>query len=176
MRSPPRSANSRAACPLGRIEMQDGRGIRHPLLSGDPSVARSRHRRLLWIRRLLRLECAGVERENPDQDDSKQIDAVGLGSRGRPACDLPEAGGQAGFVAHSVFCAKQPGQGSSNRSALPQADLRSGCTRNSAANAERLSADDTIRTRAPMISMRRLKASGASACAMRAGAPMIPSR
>jgi len=47
---------------------------------------------------------------------------------------------------------------------------------NSASSAERLSADETIKTRLPMMSISRLNANGAAACAIRAGAPMMPSR
>src|SRR5829696_2689797 len=56
--------------------------------------------------------------------------------------------------------------------------LRGGGVRSklSASSAERLSADDTIRMRLPMTSIKRLNASGAPACAIRAGAPMIPRR
>ena len=46
----------------------------------------------------------------------------------------------------------------------------------SASSADRLSAEETIRTRLPMLSISRPNASGAAACAIRAGAPMMPSR
>jgi hypothetical protein len=49
-------------------------------------------------------------------------------------------------------------------------------SRNSASSAERLSAEETIRTRLPMTSIKRLNSSGAAACAIRAGAPMMPRR
>jgi len=48
------------------------------------------------------------------------------------------------------------------------------CSRHSASSAERLSADDTIRTPLPMTSISRLNASGAPAGMIRAGAPIDP--
>ena len=51
---------------------------------------------------------------------------------------------------------------------------RKQCT--TAASADRLRAEETISTFAPMTSIKRPKASGATACAIRAGAPMMPRR
>ena len=49
-------------------------------------------------------------------------------------------------------------------------------SRNSASNAARLSADETIRTRLPIASISRPNSNGAAACAIRAGAPIRPRR
>jgi hypothetical protein len=49
-------------------------------------------------------------------------------------------------------------------------------SRDSASRAERLSADETIRTRLPIVSISKPNANGAAACAIRAGAPIMPRR
>ena len=48
--------------------------------------------------------------------------------------------------------------------------------KDSANSADRLSAEETIRMRLPIVSISNPNASGAAACAIRAGAPMMPSR
>src|SRR6185437_6550923 len=62
--------------------------------------------------------------------------------------------------------------------ASAQSGLRGFVCRNrhSAANAARLSAEDTINVRLPMRSINRPNANGAAACAIRAGAPIRPRR
>ena len=72
------------------------------------------------------------------------------------------------------FCSKPAQIERSNRAAYGAAGV---CrSRHNASSAARLSAEDTIRTRLPMLSISSPKASGATACAIRAGAPMMPSR
>jgi hypothetical protein len=75
-----------------------------------------------------------------------------------------------------------PGSGSQRlRDRCRQRSIQSFVPRRRPQQAQRqqrreLSAEDTIRTRLPMTSISRLNASGAPACAIRAGAPMIPRR
>src|SRR6202048_4173064 len=74
------------------------------------------------------------------------------------------------------FCSKQT---RIERDKMCQArSVPGGCLRSndSANSADRLSAEETIRMRLPMVSIKRPNASGAAACAIRAGAPGPPPR
>jgi len=106
----------------------------------------------------------------PEQGD--QIDRIGLRRRDRHCTRLFGPVGPVWF-SMACFCAKavlREGQKRAQHSRLGRS--RPVTHRNSASSAARLSAEETMRTRLPMVSIRRLNSSGAAACAIRAGAPI----
>ena len=137
------------------------------------SVARRRYRRRTDADRFFRLQRAGVERKPADQDKADEIDRNGLRQGRRPSHEIPDRGGLAGFIFHAIVLLEIVSDG---KPVCGQGTA--GCCRSrpSASRAARLSAEVTIRTRLPMVSISKPNANGATACAIRAGAPMMPRR
>src|ERR1700733_14795222 len=141
----------------------------------ESSVGPCRHRRRTEAHRLLRSQATDIERRPRHQEQRDQVDHIGLRRRDRPAYHASEDGGRTGFVFHAVLLLEMLREW---KRKVPGGQGAGGSCRSSdsASSAERLSAEETIRTRLPMVSISRPNTNGAAACAMRAGAPMMPSR
>ena len=139
------------------------------------SVARRRDGRRAQALGLFRTQRPGIERQHPDQDQADQINDIGLRRRGCPAQETPRLPLRTSVVFHALVLREMPQEGKRYMRALQDPGRLAG-TRSSAASAARLRADDTIRIRLPITSISSPNSSGAAACAIRAGAPIRPSR
>lgn len=138
-------------------------------------IARRRDRGRADVGRLLRLQCAGIKRKQVDQDEDDEVHAIGLRRRSRPPHQTPQTAG-IGLFSHDARCARKGARREGLNDPLSRYARRSLGMKNRTASADRLRADETIRIPLPMTSMSRPKINGAMACAIRAGAPMMPSR
>jgi hypothetical protein len=151
--------------------------VRRPTTNGClHSIARRGDRRRAQANRLLRPQRSHIERQSRDQEKTDKIKRIGLRRRDRLPQKSSERRPRIGVVFHAAVLLDTEGnwKGPMPVSAHPAAGFFG--SSESASSAERLSADETIRMRLPMASIRRPNANGAIACAIRAGAPIMPSR
>src|SRR5882672_9415 len=160
---------------LRRIEVKTWMpGTRPGMTTGGwQSIARCGYRWRSHPDRLLRLQRADVERQAGDQEKTDEIDRIGLRRRDRPTRKTSDDGCWTGFVFHVEVLLETARNWKRQCNQGAAGSLRS---RNSASRAERLSAEETISTRLPIASINRPNARGAAACAIRAGAPIMPRR
>jgi hypothetical protein len=142
------------------------------------SVARDGDRRGTKPYRLLGLQRPDIERPSGHQKKRDEIDRVGLRRRDRPPHKTSYHSRRTGFVFHAVVLREMGRDGKWQMDQMLSAPPAEDSFRSieSASSAERLSAEETIRMRLPMVSINKPNASGAMACAIRAGAPMMPRR
>src|ERR1700694_2560410 len=152
-------------------------GVASRFIPANPSIARGGDRRRTHADRLLRLEAPDIKRSAGDQEKTEEVDRNRLRRRRRPPHKILESHRRFGLFFHRKVLLETvrnwKRQMAQVDSPVTPPVFRS---MNSASRADRLSAEDTIRTRLPISSIRRPNARGAAACAIRAGARMMQSR
>jgi hypothetical protein len=151
--------------------------VRHPATDGClRSVPRRGDRRRTQANRLLWPQRSHIERQSRDQEKADKIKRIGLRRRDRPPPKASDRRTRIAVVFHAAVLLDTVGNWKGPNAVSPHPAAGFFGSSESASSAERLSADETIRTRLPMAPIRRPNANGAIACAIRAGAPMMPRR
>jgi hypothetical protein len=140
------------------------------------SIARGGNRRWTQACRLLRPQRSHIERQSGHQEKTDKIKRIGLRRRDRPPQKSSDRGSRIGVVFHAAVLLDTEGNWKRQIQSTPYAVAGFPGSSSNARSADRLRAEETIRTRLPMESIRRPNANGAIACAIRAGAPIMPRR